>query len=73
MLKIRSTLCVSVNGREYEFMCPTDSPLNDAIDANMQMNAFLLGRVEQAKQGQAAQEMPAVPEMPPVDDKPPQG
>lgn len=50
MLKVKSIVYVEVNGRDYEFSCGPDSPLQDAIDANMQINAFLLGRVEQAKQ-----------------------
>lgn len=69
MLKVRSILSISVNGRDYEFSCAPDSPLSDALDANNQVNAFLLGRVEQAKK---PQEMPPMPEMPPMDLTPPE-
>lgn len=70
MLKIRSILSITVHGREYEFTCPPDSPINDALDANNQMNAFLLGRAEQAKNPPKMPDMPPlpeVPEMPPMD------
>jgi hypothetical protein len=73
MLKMKSILTVSVNGRDYEFSCPPDSPLNDAVNASDQVNAFLLGRAEQAKKAQEAQEMPPMPEMPPVTEEVPQG
>jgi len=66
MLKMKSIVNVEVKGREYEFTCAPDSPLNDALDANNQVNAFLLGRAEQAKNAQVAQEVPPVPEMPPI-------
>ncbi len=56
MLKIKSIVTVEVNGREYEFSCVPDSPINDAIDANNQINAFLLGRAEQAKNAQKTQD-----------------
>lgn len=72
MLKIKSILTIEVNGRHYEFSCPPDSPINDALDANNQMNAFLLGRAEQAKNAASStQEVPPVPEMPPVTDEVP--
>lgn len=48
MLKMKSCLEIEVNGRKYEFYCPPDSPLQDAVEANMQVNAFLLGRLQQA-------------------------
>ena len=67
---------VEVNGRDYEFSCAPDSPLPDVLDANNQINAFLLGRAEQAKNAQAAQQVPPVPEMPPetpVAEEVPQG
>lgn len=66
MLKVKSIIHVEVNGREYEFSCATDSPLNDAIDANMQINAFLLGRAEQAKQAQQTQNSETPQEQEPV-------
>lgn len=58
MLKLKSFVCVEVNGKEYEFTCSPDSPLQDALEANSQINAFLLGRQEQARvaQEQAKQE-----------------
>jgi hypothetical protein len=59
MLKMKSIVSVEVNGKDYEFYCSPDSPLPDALEANNQINAFLLGKVEQAKQAQAA---PAVEE-----------
>jgi len=49
MLKIKSILHVEVKGRDYEFSCLPDSPLDDLLDANSQINAFILGRKEQAK------------------------
>ncbi len=60
MLKMKSIVTVAVNGREYEFTCAPDSPLNDALDANNQINAFLLGRAEQARNAQ--KETPKEPE-----------
>lgn len=73
MLKMKSILNVSVNGRDFEFSCTPDSPLPDALEANNQINAFLLGRIEQAKSAQSAQEVPACPEMPHVSEEVPQG
>ena len=49
MLKVKSFLSVNVNGRDYEFSCSPDSPLQDALEANSQVNAFLLGKVQQAQ------------------------
>jgi len=54
MLKIKSILTIEINGRDYEFSCPPDSPLNDAVNASDQVNAFLLGRAEQANKAQEA-------------------
>ncbi len=73
MLSVKSIVTIEVNGRKYEFTCAPDSPLNDALDANNQINAFLLGRIEQAKNAQVSQEMPPMPEMPPVTEEVPQG
>lgn len=53
MLKVKSFLSVSVNGKDYEFSCAPDSPLQDALDANNQVNAFLLGRIQQAQKAQS--------------------
>jgi len=75
MLKMKSILTMSINGRDYEFSCPPDSPLQDAVNASDQVNAFLLGRAEQAKKAQCADsvpEMPNMPEMPPMDLTPPE-
>lgn len=66
MLKIKSILTIEINGRDYEFSCPPDSPLPDAINASDQVNAFLLGRAEQAKKAQEQQDVPTMPEMPPI-------
>jgi len=49
MLKLKSFICVEVNGKEYEFSCAPDAALPDAIEASSQINAFLIGRMEQAK------------------------
>lgn len=73
MLKMKSILTIEINGRDYEFSCPPDSPLNDAVNASDQVNAFLLGRAEQARKAQeAGQEAPKecneCPEMPPMAD-----
>lgn len=71
MLKIKSILTISINGRDYEFSCPPDSPLQDAVNASDQVNAFLLGRAEQAKKAECANqcsEVPPMPEMPPLTD-----
>ncbi len=73
MLSVKSIVTIEVNNRKYEFSCAPDSPLPDVLDANNQINAFLLGRVEQAKAAQAAQEIPAVPEMPPLTEEVPKG
>ena len=54
MLSVKSFVSVEVNGRKYEFSCAPDSPLPDALEANKQINAFLLGRIEQGKQAQSA-------------------
>jgi len=61
MLKVKSIVSVVVNSKDYEFCCSPDSPLNDALEANNQINAFLLGRIEQAKK---------VQEMPPMEEQP---
>jgi len=53
MLKVKSIIYVEVNDREYEFYCAPDSPLPDALEANNQINAFLLGRMQQAQQAQS--------------------
>lgn len=50
MFKVKSCMELEVNGRKYEFYCPPDSPLQDAVEANMQFNAFLLGRLQQNSQ-----------------------
>ena len=55
MLSMKSVICVQVNGKDYEFYCSPDSVLQDALEANNQINAFLLGRIEQAKQAQVKQ------------------
>jgi hypothetical protein len=52
MLSVKSIVSVEVNGRNFEFSCPPDSPLPDVLEANNQINAFLLGRVQQAQQAQ---------------------
>ena len=49
---MKSVLSVQVNGKDYEFSCSPDSPLQEALDANNQVNAFLLGRMQQAKEAQ---------------------
>lgn len=55
MLKVKSIVNVPVNGRDYEFYCDPQSPLQDALEANNQINAFLLGRLEQSKQAATQQ------------------
>lgn len=60
MLKMKSTLQIELNGRQYEFYCQPDSPIQDAIEANSQFGAFLLGKQAQAQQ--AAPQVEAVPE-----------
>lgn len=67
MLKMKSIVSVQVNDRDYEFSCSPDSPLPDAVEANNQINAFLLGRIEQAKQ---AQDKIKVQDSPPVEEQP---
>jgi|HubBroStandDraft_2_1064218.scaffolds.fasta_scaffold00031_64 hypothetical protein len=54
MLKNLSVLTSQVNGRNFEFHCPPDSPLDDAIEANSQHRAFLLGRKQQVNEAAAA-------------------
>ena len=60
MLKVKSIVSVQVNGKDYEFYCDPQSPLPDALEANNQINAFLLGRIQQAQQAQvpASEEQP---------------
>lgn len=60
MLKVKSIVSVRVNEKDYEFYCDPNSPLQDALEANNQINAFLIGRMEQAKQAQsvASEEQP---------------
>jgi len=60
MLTMKSILKIAINGRDYEFNCAPDSPLPDAIEAHSQFGAFLLGKQEQNKSAQAAQQ--ATPE-----------
>jgi len=60
MLRMKSIMTIEIKGKEYQFSCDPDSSLQDALDANNQVNAFLLGRVEQAKKVQS----PAVEEQP---------
>jgi aerobic-type carbon monoxide dehydrogenase small subunit (CoxS/CutS family) len=52
MLKLKSVMTIEINGKDYQFSCDPDSPLQDALDANNQFNAFLLGKMQQAKQAQ---------------------
>lgn len=69
MLNMKSTVKATISGRDYELSFQPDSPINDILEANSQINAFILGRVEQNKIAMAAQaskECPACPEMPPV-------
>ena len=55
---MKSIVSVQVNEKDYEFSCSPDSPLPDAVEANNQINAFLLGRIEQAKQAQELAKLP---------------
>ncbi len=61
MLAMKSVMKIEIKGKEYQFSCDPDSPLNDALDANNQINAFLLGRIQQGQNGQS---LPAVEEQP---------
>jgi hypothetical protein len=54
MLKVKSIVSVQVNGKDYEFYCDPDSPLKDALEGNKQINAFLLGRLQQMEQSQTS-------------------
>lgn len=57
MLKMKSIVHTSINNRDYEFYCSPDSPLQDALEAIVQVQAFLIGRQEQNKpQEQPTQE-----------------
>jgi len=56
MLKMKSHLVVEVNEKEFSFVCDPASSIPDALEANNQVNAFLLGRIEQAKQQAALTE-----------------
>jgi hypothetical protein len=62
MLSVKSIIKAEVNGKSYEFMCPPDSPLADALEANSQHKAFLLGRQQMADEAQKAQK-PVEPEV----------
>ena len=59
MLSMRSVLKATINGKDYEYVCQPDSPLADALEAHNQFGAFLLGKQEQNKVSQAAQEAQA--------------
>ena len=61
MLAMKSVLKVNISGRDYEFVCQPDSPLPDALEAHNQFGAFLLGKQEQNKVAQSAQEAQAAP------------
>ncbi len=52
MLSMKSVMKIEINGKDYVFSCDPDSPLNDALSANEQVNAFLLGRMQQAQKAQ---------------------
>lgn len=52
MLKVKSIINIQVNSKDYEFYCDPDAPLNDALNANKQIEAFLIGRLEQFKNEQ---------------------
>lgn len=54
MLKMKSVLNVEINSKCYQFSCDPDSPLPDAIEANNQFNAFLLGRAQQIQKTASA-------------------
>lgn len=56
MLSVKSIIKVQVNGKDYEFFCDPNSSLQDALEANSQINAFILGRMEQAKNTQQTTE-----------------
>lgn len=55
MLKMKSHLVVEVNEKEFSFVCDPSSSIPDALEANNQINAFLLGRIEQGKRQAEAQ------------------
>lgn len=69
MLKVKSCMELEVNGKKYEFYCAPDSPLQDAVEANMQINAFLLGRMEQNKTPSQHEQAPEVIEEQPKEEK----
>lgn len=56
MLKIKSVMKVEINGKEYQFSCDPDSPLEDALNANNQINAFLLGKAQQMQKAQSPEQ-----------------
>jgi len=51
---MKSVLTIKVNNKDYQFSCDPDSPLQDALEANNQVNAFLLGRAQQAQKASCA-------------------
>lgn len=64
MLKIKSEMNVEVNKREYLFQCLPDSPLQDALEAVSQIQAFLIGKQEQAKLASEQKEVKEVEAVP---------
>lgn len=54
MLKMKSIISAQVNGNDFDLHCSPQVPIDDALEANNQIGAFLLGRKQQAQQAQNA-------------------
>lgn len=54
MLKQKSTLEVSIEGKNYQLICDNDSPLGSLHDALMQMKGWTVERMIKAQQEEEA-------------------
>lgn len=50
MLSVRTIISTKINGKDYEFSCAPDSPIDDILEANSQIHAFVIGRKVQQQQ-----------------------
>lgn len=50
MIKIRTFIEVEIKGREYSLLCSSDSPIDDALEANALINSYLLERKKLVEQ-----------------------
>lgn len=56
---MKSIVHSNVNGKEYEFSCDPNAPLNEVYEAHSQIGAFLLGKIHLANEAmKKEQELP---------------